>query len=500
MIFFVKDTALNTLKTDLLVLTVDSKTTFKPKMKIFNSQTNGLLKKTIARDNFKGALGETMFFSHLPGVPAERVLLVGIGDQKKLTAKAFMKLISTIVKLASGHKIENLALDVVDLAIATSKDMSEKIGMIVSSFYESNYNFNEQKNHEVKTNHEFKKITLLTESKANFSEIKSLIKRFSGINQGVNLAKNLANRSANVCTPRHLANEARKIGKRSDKLTIKVIEEKEMLQLGMGSFLAVARGSTEPAKLIIANYKGANKNKKPVVLIGKGVTFDSGGISLKPGAGMDEMKYDMGGAASVLGCVEALAVLEPKINVVALIPATENMPDGKAIKPGDIVKSMSGKTIEILNTDAEGRLILCDALTYCSRFNPDCVIDIATLTGACVVALGKHATGLLSNHDDFADEILKAGEKAHDRAWQLPLWDEYRAQLNSPFADIANVGGRFAGTITAAIFLSAFAENYKWAHLDIAGTAWHSGALKGATGRPVPLLMEFLLRRASGSK
>ena len=378
--------------------------------------------------------------------------------------------------------------------------MSEKIGMIVSSFYESNYNFNEQKNHEIKTTHEFKKITLLNDSKSNFSEIKNLIKRFSGINQGINLAKNLANRSANVCTPRHLASEARKIGKRSDKLTIKVIEEKEMLQLGMGSFLAVAKGSTEPAKFIIANYKGANKNKKPVVLIGKGVTFDSGGISLKPGSGMDEMKYDMGGAASVLGCVEALAALEPKINVVALIPATENMPDGKAIKPGDIVKSMSGKTIEILNTDAEGRLILCDALTYCSRFNPDCVIDVATLTGACVVALGKHATGLLSNNDDFADEILKAGEKAHDRAWQLPLWDDYRAQLNSPFADIANVGGRFAGTITAAIFLSAFAENYKWAHLDIAGTAWNSGALKGATGRPVPLLMEFLLRRATGTK
>ena len=500
MIFFVKDTPLNTIRTDLLVLTVDSKRTFNAKMKVFNNQTNGLLKKNIARDNFKGALGETMFFSHLPGVQAERVLLVGIGDQKKLNPRAFLKLVSTAVKHASNHRIENLALDIVDFAMVESGELFEKIGAIVSTFFESNYNFNEQKNHERKTPHAFKKITLLTESKASFSEIKNLIKRFSGINQGVNLAKNLANRSANVCTPSHLASEARKIGKKSDKLTIKVIEEKEMHQLGMGSFLAVARGSIEPAKFIIATYKGANKNKKPVVLIGKGVTFDSGGISLKPGAGMDEMKYDMGGAASVLGCVEALSALEPKINVVALIPATENMPDGKAIKPGDIVKSMSGKTIEILNTDAEGRLILCDALTYCSRFNPDCVIDVATLTGACVVALGKHATGLLSNHDEFADEILKAGEKAHDRAWQLPLWDEYRAQLNSPFADIANVGGRYAGTITAAIFLSAFAENYKWAHLDIAGTAWNSGASKGATGRPVPLLMEFLLRRATGTK
>ena len=268
----------------------------------------------------------------------------------------------------------------------------------------------------------------------------------------------------------------------------------------MGALLAVARGSTEPAKLIVANYKGAGVSRKPIVLIGKGVTFDSGGISLKPGSGMDEMKYDMAGAASVLGCVEALSILEPRINVVALIPTTENMPDGKAIKPGDIVKSMSGKTVEILNTDAEGRLILCDALTYCSKFKPECVIDVATLTGACVVALGKHATGMLSNDDVLATEILEAGERANDRVWQLPLWEEYRSQLNSPFADIANVGGRSAGTITAAMFLAEFAERYKWAHLDIAGTAWNSGASKGATGRPVSLLMEFILSRATKSK
>ena len=268
----------------------------------------------------------------------------------------------------------------------------------------------------------------------------------------------------------------------------------------MGSLLAVSKGSTEPAKLIVINYRGSNSSRKPIVIIGKGVTFDSGGISLKPGAGMDEMKYDMAGAASVLGCVEALSVLEPNINVVAIVPATENMPDGKAIKPGDIVKSMSGKTIEILNTDAEGRLILCDALTYCAKFKPQCVIDIATLTGACVVALGKHATGLLSNSDTLAKELIQAGEKADDRVWQLPLWEEYRSQLNSPFADIANVGGRSAGTITAAIFLASFADDYQWAHLDIAGTAWNSGSSKGATGRPVSLLMEFILSRVATRK
>ncbi len=498
--FFVKETSINSLKTDLLVLTIGSKSGLSPKIKDFDKKTGGLLKKTIDRDDFKGTFGETMFFSHIPEVPAQRVLILGLGDQKKLTPKAYRKLLVAIVKQASAYKIDNLALDILDLDLIGNGDITEKISAIVSSFCESNYSFGEQKNHERKPVHEFKKITLISQSTANFSEIKNLVKRYSGIYLGVNLAKNLANRSANVCTPKHLATEARKIARKSSKLSVKVLEEREMLQLGMGSFLAVAQGSTEPAKLIIANYKGASKNTKPVVLIGKGVTFDSGGISLKPGGGMDEMKYDMAGAASVLGCVEALAVLEPKINVVALIPATENMPDGKAIKPGDIVKSMSGKTIEILNTDAEGRLILCDALTYCAKFNPDCVIDVATLTGACVVALGKHATGLLSNQDDFANELLEAGEKAHDRAWQLPLWEDYRNQLNSPFADIANVGGRFAGTITAALFLSAFAEDYKWAHLDIAGTAWHSGASKGATGRPVPLLMEFLLRRATKSK
>ena len=269
-----------------------------------------------------------------------------------------------------------------------------------------------------------------------------------------------------------------------------------MQKLGMGSLLAVARGSAQAPKLITVEYTGRAGKAKPIVLVGKGVTFDSGGISLKPGAAMDEMKFDMTGAASVLGVMQAVAELALPINVVGIVPAVENMPDGEAIKPGDIVTSMSGQTIEILNTDAEGRLILCDALTYAARFEPDVVIDIATLTGACVVALGSHASGLLSNHDGLAEELLAAGEKSGDRAWRLPLWEDYQKQLDSPFADMANVGGREAGTITAACFLARFTKEYHWAHLDIAGTAWTGGKAKGATGRPLGLLMEFILGRA----
>ena len=311
------------------------------------------------------------------------------------------------------------------------------------------------------------------------------------------LTRDLANLPGNHCTPTHLADTAEALGKAYSNLKVTVLDEPEMLKLGMGSLLSVARGSRQPPKLITLEYHGASANAAPVVLVGKGVTFDSGGISIKPAAAMDEMKFDMTGAASVIGIMKTLAELELEINVVGVVPATENLPDGNASKPGDVVTSMSGLTIEILNTDAEGRLILCDALTYSARFKPDVVIDIATLTGACVVALGSHASGLLSNHDPLADELLAAGQRAGDRAWRLPLWDEYQKQLETPFADMANVGGREAGTITAACFLARFTKEYRWAHLDIAGTAWTGGKTKGSTGRPVSLLMEFILGRVA---
>ena len=309
------------------------------------------------------------------------------------------------------------------------------------------------------------------------------------------LAKDLGNLPGNVCTPTYLADQARALAK-EHSLSVQVLERQDMEKLGMGSFLSVAKGSDEPPKFIILQHKGGSKKDKPVVLVGKGITFDSGGISLKPGADMDEMKYDMSGAASVLGALKAAAMLSLPLNVVGLIPTCENLPSGRANKPGDIVTSMSGQTIEILNTDAEGRLILCDALTYAERYEPAAVVDIATLTGACVIALGHVATGVMANNDALARELIHAGETAYDRCWQLPLWDDYQEQLKSNFADMANIGGRPAGTITAACFLSRFTKKYDWAHLDIAGTAWKSGKDKGSTGRPVPLLVHFLATRA----
>jgi leucyl aminopeptidase len=312
---------------------------------------------------------------------------------------------------------------------------------------------------------------------------------------GMNLARDLGNLPGNICTPSYLAEQAQSLSQQYDTVTTTILDEEEMEELGMGSLLSVSKGSRQPAKLITMNYQGAGDDK-PVVLVGKGLTFDAGGISLKPAAGMDEMKYDMCGSASVFGTISAIAELNLAINVIGVIPSSENMPDGDANKPGDIVTSMAGKTIEILNTDAEGRLILCDALTYSERFEPAVVIDIATLTGAIIVALGSKTTGLMANDQQLADDLLQAGTDSHDRAWQLPLWDDYQEQLDSNFADIANIGGKEAGSVTAACFLSRFTEKFTWAHLDIAGTAWKSGGKdKGATGRPVPMLVQYLLNR-----
>ena len=312
--------------------------------------------------------------------------------------------------------------------------------------------------------------------------------------KGTTLARECANRPGNHCTPAFLAQQARKLGKEHG-LKVEVLERADCLKLGMGSFLAVAQGSAEPPKFIVARWMGGSKNEAPVVLVGKGITFDTGGISIKPAAEMDEMKFDMGGAASVLGTLRAVAELKAKVNLIGIIPACENMPDGSAVKPGDVVTSMSGQTIEVLNTDAEGRLILCDALTYAERFKPAVVVDIATLTGACVIALGHHRTGLFSPDDALAAELLAAGERALDLAWRMPLDDEYGDALKSNFADMGNVGGRAGGAITAAMFLKRFTSRLRWAHLDIAGTAWKSGVSKGATGRPVPLLTHFVLSR-----
>jgi leucyl aminopeptidase len=313
-------------------------------------------------------------------------------------------------------------------------------------------------------------------------------------------AKDLANLPGNICTPSYLAEQAMSLNQHSDKLKTELLDEDAMAELGMGALLSVARGSREPAKLILMHYRGGGDGDKPIVLVGKGLTFDAGGISLKSAPDMDEMKYDMCGGAAVIGALRAVRDLKLPLNVIGVVPASENLPDGAANKPGDIVTSMSGQTIEILNTDAEGRLLLCDALTYCARFEPELVIDMATLTGACVVALGRHPSALFSPNDNLAQALLRAGEASGDRLWRLPLWADYDTQLESNFADMANVGGRDGGAITAAAFLAKFTKNLTWAHLDIAGTAWISGKEKGATGRPVPLLVEYLLRRADNHR
>ncbi len=339
------------------------------------------------------------------------------------------------------------------------------------------------------------KLTLIGD-KAHAVALQRAMQRAAALEAGVNLARECANRPANHATPTFLAEQAKQLGKQFG-LKVEVLDRKAIAKLGMGSFLAVAQGSDEPPRFIVARYEGAAKSVAPIVLVGKGITFDTGGISIKPAAEMDEMKFDMGGAASVLGTLRAVAQLGPKVNVVGIIPTCENMPSGRAVKPGDVVTSMSGQTVEILNTDAEGRLILCDALTYAERFKPAAVVDVATLTGACVIALGHHRSGLFCADDELAAQLLAAGDAALDPAWRMPLDDEYDEALKSNFADMANVGPRAGGAITAAMFLKRFTAKYRWAHLDIAGTAWKSGAAKGATGRPVPLLTHFVLSRAA---
>jgi len=430
---------------------------------------------------------------NLPGIAAPRVLLVSLGKADELTDKLYRDAVTAAAKQLAGTVAADAAFCLTDAELP-HRDLAWRIAQAAQILEDSTYRCDELKSKRDESRKGVRKIAFLTKTK-DTAPLEAAVRRGTAIAEGMALAKTLGNLPGNVCTPTYLATAARKLAK-DHKIKVEVLEKGDMEKLGMGALLSVARGSHEPPKFIVLNYKGGKAKDKPVVLVGKGITFDTGGISLKPGEGMDEMKYDMCGAASVLGTFKALARMELPINVVGLIPATENMPGGSATKPGDIVTSMSGQTIEVLNTDAEGRLILCDALTYAERFEPAAVIDIATLTGACIIALGSFASGLLANDDDLAAELLASGQAAGDKAWQLPLWDEYQEMLKSNFADIPNIGSKGAGTITAACFLARFTKAYKWAHLDIAGTAWKSGAEKGATGRPVPLLTEFLIGRA----
>ncbi len=419
-------------------------------------------------------------------------LFIGLGKPDALKASDYRKAIATAAQgLGKAYAKVSWCLD--DITVEAWEE-EQKTQALAQAIVTGEYQFTTCKSKPEKP----KKIThTVVCSQKHLKAAKEGVKLGVAIGEGMNFTRELGNLPGNICTPTYLAKQARELTKGNDnKLSVQVLSEKQMAALGMNSLLSVSAGSKEPAQLIVMEYKGGSKSSKPHVLVGKGITFDTGGISLKPGPNMDEMKFDMCGAASVFGTMKTLLALEPKINVIGVVAAAENMPSDRATKPGDIVTSMSGQTIEILNTDAEGRLVLCDALTYVERYKPESVIDIATLTGACVIALGKHASGLYSNDDNFAKVLLEAGQKTGDRAWHMPLWDEYKKQLDSNFADMANIGSREGGSITAACFLSRFTEAYKWAHLDIAGTAWHSGSNKGATGRPVPLLVEYLLNYA----
>jgi len=459
---------------------------------ILDQAAKNALSDIIARGDMSGKIATTLLLHNVPNIPSERVLLVGLGKRDGFTARQYIDSIRAAMRALFVTGAKDAVLYLADLPVA-GRDSAWCISQAVLAAFDTAYRFDQLKSKAEKNKKASCKIQFGLTSGKSTAHQDAALKQAAAIGQGMKLTKDLGNLPGNICTPSYLAQQAVALAKAHKSLKVTVLEEKDMRQLGMGSLLSVTRGSDEPAKLITLEYRGADKKQKPIVLVGKGVTFDSGGISLKPSAEMDEMKYDMCGAASVLGTLQAIAEIGLKLNVVGIIPTCENMPSGSATKPGDIVTSMSGQTIEILNTDAEGRLILCDALTFAAKFEPTTVIDIATLTGACVIALGHVASGLYSNQDTLAKELLTAGEQTYDRAWHMPLWEEYQPLLDSNFADIQNIGGRAGGSITAACFLSRFTKDYRWAHLDIAGTAWKSGKEKGATGRPVPLLAQYLI-------
>jgi leucyl aminopeptidase len=485
----------DTLSCDCLILGVYQNQQFSASVKTLNDSTQDLLKNIIARGDITGKNGETVLINAVPSNTISRVLLVGLGENQPLTIKNFRKALLSAVSSLKKMAISTVVCNMADCAVS-GVDGAWKTRQIIEVFSDTIYQFTACKTNK-DTDFNIKHL-IITTSESELTLSKKGLEQGKAIAEGINLTKYLADLPGNICTPTFLAEQAIALGKTYSKLEVSVLEEADMEKLGMGAFLSVSRGSRQPAKLITLNYQGGEKNSKPIVLIGKGLTFDAGGISLKQAPGMDEMKYDMCGGASVIGTLQTAAQMQLPLNIIGLIPSSENMPDGDANKPGDIVTSMAGKTIEVLNTDAEGRLLLCDTLTYAERFNPDVVIDLATLTGACLVALGRVPSGLLGNNDDLCNSLIEASITANDSLWRLPLWDEYQEQLKSNFADLANIGGKDAGTITAACFLSHFAENFHWAHLDIAGTAWRTGNNKGATGRPVPLLSQYLINRAYG--
>lgn len=494
--YFIEHQGLDTLSSPCVIVGIYENQILTATAKQLNENTQQLISTVLARGDVSGKLGEAFLISYVPNSQIERILLVGLGKQNStgLTSKEFRKALSAAIKLLKTYTFSSAHCALAEVDVVNT-DCTKKVRYCIEVFDDALYQLKPLKSKNPDA-HKLEKIgVLVAQNLTTAAE--------TGLNQGIAIAaavaltKKLGDLPGNVCTPNYLAEQARELAATFPALSLEVLDEAAMQALGMGALLSVSRGSRQPAQLICLNYQGTNKQTKPTVFIGKGLTFDAGGISLKPAEGMDEMKYDMCGGATVFGVMQAAAQLKLPLNIVGLVPASENLPDGDANKPGDIVTSMSGKTIEILNTDAEGRLILCDTLTYAQKYNPEVVIDMATLTGACIVALGRIPSAMYGNDDALCNDLQKASETAADPVWRMPLWEEYQEQLKSPFADMANIGGKDGGSITAACFLARYAESYRWAHLDIAGTAWRTGANKGATGRPVPLLLQYLLDRVT---
>ena len=463
-----------------------------PSARVLDKASKGYLRKILKRNDISGKTNQTLLLHDVPNVGATRVLLVGLGNEKSMNSAKYADIASTVIgKMKATSSRTNLCcLLEVDVP---GRSIEWKTQKIVESFEAGLYSFTEMKGKPPVNTVSIESVDLLLDDKSELETVLNAIAVGNALTAGISSAKTLGNLPGNICTPTYLANQAKQLAKDYSSITTKVIEEKEIEKLGMGAFMSVTRGSVQPGKLIVITHKGGKAKEAPHVLVGKGITFDTGGISLKPGGGMHEMIWDMCGAASVFGTMVAIAEQGLAMNVIGVIAAAENMPSGDASRPGDIVKTMSGQTVEILNTDAEGRLVLCDALTYIDQFNPKTVIDVATLTGACVIALGSHASAMYANDEGVAADLTKAGEDSLDRVWRMPLWEDYQVQINSAFADMANIGGREAGSITAACFLARFTKKYRWAHLDVAGSAFKgSGPSKGSTGRPVSLLFEYL--------
>lgn len=493
-------------KVGCVILPVYDSTKISDQIKKLDGNLSAQVTALIKKGDIEGKIGQTLLFhpslhSSSHSDKFERVLLVGCGKMKSLSEAEYKEIIchatQALKKTSSTEAYSYLAeLDI------HGRDTSWKIKYATELMRELDYEFTDfktKKSHTPKIKR-LRKFYWMIYNKKELYKSENALEQAIAISDGVNLTKDLANTPANICTPTYLANKAEelvKLHKKANKISVAILEAKELKALKMGSFLSVTQGSPEPPKLITLSYRGAKKkDDKPIVLVGKGITFDTGGNSLKPAASMIGMKFDMSGAAAVMGVIHAAASLQLPLNIIGVIPSCENIPGGKATRPDDIVTSMSGITIEIANTDAEGRLILCDALTYCERYHPEVVIDIATLTGACIIALGGHASAVMSNHQPLANDLLKASQTSLDKAWQMPIWEEYQQQLKSPVADLCNIGGSEGGSITAACFLANFTKNYHWAHLDVAGTAAkYTGDKKGATGRPVPMLMQYLINK-----